>query len=338
LNRIGGMSFQFDATARNADQAFRLIRVRLAQLFAFFEQVGVTEVNYNGPDDAWVTRCGQRERVTVHALGEVSVTAAVRELASSMGQETMASSVSAMVDARMPGFRFSAILYPVAAHGTSLSIRKHSPRVLGLDDYVAQGLIPPSVAMLLAERVRAGSNMLIGGGTDSGKTTFLNALSREIPVNERVGTIEDTRELALIVPNWLALETNAQRGVSATLCLKALMRNSIDRIICGELRDIEAADFLSSANTGHHGCMATVHCSSAGSAMARLEDLCLKADSNWPLLAIQRNLGRTIHLVAHFRKVAGRRRLNELLEVHGFDAPRSVYETTSIFNHQEPDA
>ena len=332
------MNLQFDASARNADQAFRLIRVRLIQLFAFLDQEGVTEVNYNGPDDAWVTRRGQRERATLCDLGEVTVAAAVRELASSMGQETLASSASAIVDARMPGYRFSAILYPVAAHGTSLSIRRHAPHVLALDDYVARGLLPSCVAALLAERVRKGANMLIGGGTDSGKTTFLNALSREIPATERVGTIEDTRELDLTVPNWLALETNAQRGVSATLCLKALMRNSIDRIICGELRDVEAADFLSSANTGHHGCMATVHCNSAGSAMARLEDLCLKADSNWPLLAIQRNLGRTIQLVAHFRKVAGLRRLNELIEVHGFDAVRGIYDTTTLFNHQESDA
>jgi Flp pilus assembly CpaF family ATPase len=123
--------------------------------------------------------------------------------------------------------------------------------------------------------------------------------------------------------------------VSATLCLKSLMRNSIDRIICGELRDQEAADFLSSANTGHHGCMATVHCNSAAMAMERLEDLCLKAQAHWPLLAIQRNIGRTIHLVAHFKKADGARRLNELIEVHGFDAQRNAYRTTSLFNHPE---
>jgi len=326
---------QFDATARNAEQAFSLIRVRLNGLFELFDTEGVTEVNYNGPDDAWVTRRGSREPAAVSGLNEVTVAAAVRELASSAGQETDASDASAIVDAKMPGFRLCAILFPVASRGTSLSIRKHAPRVLHLADYVAQGLLTANIANLLAAQVRRGANLLIGGGTDSGKTTFLNALGREIPLTERVGTIEDTRELALTVPNWLALETRAQHGVTATLCLKAMMRNSIDRIICGELRDKEAADFLSSANTGHHGCMATVHCNSAALAMERLEDLCLKAESNWPLLAIQRNIGRTIEWVLHFKKIDGVRRLNELIQVHGFDADRRAYQITPLFHYPE---
>lgn len=328
-------TIQLDAAAKNAENAFALIRARLGALFSLFDGEGVTEVCMNGPDQVWITRFGRREEAAVTGISEISASSAVRELASSMGQESVASSTSAIVDAKMPGFRFSAVLAPIASMGTALSIRKHSPRVLSLDDYIKQGVIPPDIAAILADKVKNGANILIGGGTDSGKTTLLNALSREIPATERVGTIEDTRELSLIVRNWLPLETNEQKGVTATLCLKALMRHSIDRIICGELRDGAAAAFISSANTGHHGCMSTVHCNSALSALERLEDLCMQGEANWPLAAIRRNIGRTIHVVAHFKKVDGQRRLNEVIEITGIDPDTSNYRLKPIFNHQE---
>lgn len=326
---------QLDLQATNAARAFTLISTRLAPLFELFNVPGTTEVNFNGPGDVWVTRQGRREMAATAEVSEVTAAAAVRELASSMGQEATASTETAIVDAKMPGYRFSAILSPVASKGTAFSIRKHSPRTLSLSDYVEQGSLTPETAELLSRLVKEGRNMLIGGGTDSGKTTFLNALSREIPADERVGTIEDTRELNLIVENWLPLETNAQRGVTPTLCLKALMRQSPDRIICGELRDGAAADFLNSANTGHHGCMATVHCNSAQLALDRLEDLCIGAEEGRPLLSIQRNIGRTIQVVAHFKKSNGRRLLNELVEVHGFNMGTNTYDTTILFNHKE---
>lgn len=328
-------TLQIDATAKNAEKAFDLIRARLSPLFDLFLQAGVTEVNFNGPDDAWVTRLGIREQANIKGITEVTSSSAVRELASSMGQESVASTSSAIVDAKMPGFRFSAILLPIASKGTCLSIRKHSPRVLSLKDYVEQGVISQEIAQILATKVKDGANILIGGGTDSGKTTFLNALSREIPASDRVATIEDTRELSLIVKNWLALESNAQKGVTATSCLKALMRHSIDRIICGELRDGAASDFISSANTGHYGCMSTLHCNSAQMALERLEDLCLQGDASWPLVAIKRNIGRTIQFVVHFKKANGRRFITELVEIEGINPDTNDYRIKSIFNYLE---
>lgn len=332
------MATQLDFRARVSEAAYRIIAARLTPLFNLFEQDGVTEVNLNGPDDVWITRYGKREKAEVCGVNEATAFSAARELAASMGQEADANSANCFVDAKMPGYRFSAILSPVAYRGTTMSIRKHSPVVLSLADYVEKGVMTQGVADTLSHAVTAGKNILIGGGTDSGKTTFLNALSREIPADERVGTIEDTRELSLAVPDWVPLEYNAQKGVTATMSLKALMRHSPHRIICGELRDEVAADWISSANTGHHGIMATVHTTSAALALERLEDLCLKADSNWPLLAIQRNIGRTIDLVVHFKKHKGRRLLNEIIEVHGFDPVAQTYRFTPLFNHQEPSA
>lgn len=322
---------QLDATALNAARAFDLIRVRLKALFALFDAEGVTEVNLNGPGKTFIVKGGERLHIPTDVIDEVTAASAVRELASSMGQESKASDITGIVDAKMPGFRFSAILSPIATAGTAFSIRKHNPQVLALSDYVTNGGIPVEIAEYLSKQVKSGANILIGGSTDSGKTTFLNALSREIPTTERVATIEDTRELKLIVNNWLALETNAQKHVTATLCLKALMRHSPDRIICGELRDGAAADFISSTNTGHHGCMSTVHCGSAALGLERLEDLCLQGASDWPLLVIKRNIGRSINLVAFFEKRDGIRRLVELVEVHGIDLVSQSYQTKTIF-------
>lgn len=329
------MAIQIDAKKRNAEHAFRLISVRLAPLFAFFEQEGVTEVNLNGASRVRITRNGNRERVEVPEITEITAASAVRELAGTMGQDAEDDSAAAVVDAKMPGYRFSAVLAPISAHGTMLSIRKHNPRVLSLADYIRSGLVDEPTADFIALKVRDGANILIGGATDSGKTTFLNALSREIPENERVGTIEDTRELNLVVDDWFAYETNAQRGITATLMLKAAMRHSPHRLICGEVRDGVAADFIDSTNTGHHGCMATVHCTSAYSALERMEDLCLKGESDAPLLAHQLKIGRAIHYVVHLKKVDGVRRLSEILEVGGYDPSTMTYRTKPIYSLKE---
>lgn len=329
------MAVQIDTQKRNAEHAFKLISVRLASLFSFFEQEGVTEVNLNGNSRVFITRYGNREPVLVPEIPEITVAAAVRELAGTMGQDAEANSAAAIVDAKMPGYRFSAVLAPVASNGTMLSIRKHNPRVLSLEDYIKSGLVDRPMADLIATKVREGANILIGGATDSGKTTFLNALSREIPPNERVGTIEDTRELNLAVEDWFPYETNAQRGITATLMLKAAMRHSPHRLICGEVRDGVAADFIDSTNTGHHGCMATVHCTSAYSALERMEDLCLKGESDAPLLAHQLKIGRAINYVVHLKKVDGVRRLSEIVEVAGYDPSRMAYRTKPLYSLQE---
>jgi pilus assembly protein CpaF len=332
---MSSQSYQIDLTAKNASTAFNLIRARLLDLFDLLDEPGVTEVKLNGRSGVFITKSGRRMRVEDVPITEIAVTSAVIELASSMGQEAVASTPSGNVDAKMPGYRLSAILHPIASNGTLLTIRKHSPQVLSLGFYVSQGLIPETIAEFLRKKVVEGANIVIGGGTDSGKTTFLNALSREIPKEEAVLTIEDTRELSLVVDNWQPLETNASRGVTATLLLKAAMRQSPDRIICGELRDGCAADFISSANTGHHGCMATVHCDSAALALERLEDLVLQSETPWPYIAAQRNIGRAVDLVIHFKKENGKRLLTAILEVERFDPLTSMYSVKPIFNHQE---
>jgi pilus assembly protein CpaF len=184
---------------------------------------------------------------------------------------------------------------------------------------------------MLAKAVREGKNILAGGSTDTGKTTLLNALSREIPRNAAVLTIEDTLELNLIVPNWRQLETNAQKGLTATVLVEYGMRASPDRILVGELRGREAAAFLEAANTGHSGCMASLHCNSAYDALARLEVLVLRADLGWPLPAIRQQIASTIDLVIHMARINGKRVLSEVAEIKSYIPDLGRYELDYLY-------
>lgn len=291
----------------------------MGPVFRLFDDAPeITEITINAPDEIYMTMRGRKSRVDGMQLPEADVASAIRELASSMGNDARPETPQAIVHAKLPGYRFAALLAPTATKGSAMAIRRHSPRVLSLDDYVASGTMPSDVADVIRHHVKVGSNMLVSGSTDSGKTTLLNAISREIPKDVRVGTIEDTRELQLAVDNCLYTETNTQKGLTATKLVEFLMRASPERIILGELRGPEAAAFLEAANTGHNGCMASLHCNSAYDALARLEILTLRADLGWPLEAIRQQIASTIRVVVHMARVSGRRMLNEVALIDGY--------------------
>ena len=320
-----------DNRALNEQRVFDLVQHRLRDLFSLFERDGVTEVAVNGPREIWVTEHGRRHQVRDFVISEETVASALRELASGMGGEARAETAKAIVSAKMPGYRFAGLLWPTASKGSAISIRKHASRVFTLDEYVAQGSVPAEMAQLIRGLVVEGANMLVTGSTDTGKTTLLNAVSREIPSTECVVSIEDTRELQLIVPNWRPLETNAQKELTATRLLEFTMRSSPDRIILGELRGAEAAVFLEAANTGHHGCMASLHCNSAFDALARLEVLTLRAGLDWPLQAIRQQIASTIQVVIHMARVEGRRVLNEVARIRGVTDSTGKYDVEFLF-------
>jgi len=326
-----------DPRKENEHRAFESVKIRLGTVFELFEEQGVTEVNINGCDDIWISRFGKRVQMEGMKLEEIDLNMALRALASAMGQDVSPDDSRCMVHAKMPGYRFAGCLAPTSSRGTSISIRKHSPRVLALSDYVKSGQMPQAIADWLADQVKIGSNILIGGGTDSGKTTFLNALSREIPADERVATIEDTRELTILVPNWIPFEYNKQAGITAQLCVDMCMRSSPDRIIAGELKDETAANFLEAANTGHHGCMATTHANSSYESLARVELLTLRAGLGWPLPAIRQQVASTIHAVVHLRKRNGRRELNEVARIVGYDHSVERYKLELVHSVDNPE-
>ena len=326
---------QLDARMLNADRVSALVRHRLSAVFELFDNPEVTEVSINCGDEIWITKAGRRERAPQVRLTEVDISSAIRELAGAMGQDARPETPSAIVHAKLPGLRFAGVLGPTAGKGSALSIRKHAKKVFTLDQYVAAGSIPAAAGQQLRQWVREGKNMLVCGSTDTGKTTLLNALSREIPGDERVLTIEEPRELQLVTPNWIPLEANVQKALTPTLLVELCVRKSPDRILLGELKGPEAAAFLEAANTGHHGCMASLHCNSAYDALARLEVLTLRAGLDWPLAAIRQQIASTIHVIVHMGKADGMRRLNEVALVRGYDAVTSRYDVEWIYRRAD---
>ena len=322
-----------DPRRKLESDAAAAIKVRLKALFDLFDaDPAVTEVNINGVTGVFVTRKGKREEVVGLIFEEHVLAAALRAVASSMGQECQAETETGVVTGKLPGYRFSGALYPMAACGTSISIRKHNPKVLTIDDYVASGTLDQETADLLIEMVRDGKTILVGGGTDSGKTTFLNMLSRLIPEDARVGSIEDTRELKLLVKNWYPLEYNKQKGYDATLCVETMMRSSPDRIILGEMRDEVAAAFIEAANTGHEGSMATVHANTARATLERVEMLTLRAGLGWSIEAIGKAIAIAINVVVHLKKLrTGERVVTEIIEITGYDYAAREYRTNTLY-------
>jgi pilus assembly protein CpaF len=216
---------------------------------------------------------------------------------------------SPMCDARLPdGSRVNVVVPPLAVDGPCMTIRRFRPHGFSLDDLVANGTMPPAVAEFLADCVRCRASVLVSGGTGSGKTTTLNALSGAIPDGERIVTVEDAAELALRQEHVVRLEARPPNVEGrGQVTIRALVRNALrmrpDRIVVGEVRGGEALDMLSALTTGHEGSLTTVHATSAAEALRRIETLALMADVGLPHEAIRDQVGAAIELVVHQRRM-----------------------------------
>lgn len=294
----------------------------------------VQEVMINGPDNVWVERNGRLE-ITNRALSKIEIDGAIHVLGRMNRKDVNENTSDALIDARLEGFRIAACIQPISVRGPSISIRKHSPVILSLDDYVGQGAINEEDKALLKSIVTSHKNCLVVGGTSSGKTTFLNALVREIPHEERVVTIEDTQELQVSVPNWVPFEANEQSKVTTRMLLKQSLRYRPDRILVGEVRGAEAYDLMQAANTGHDGVMATLHASSAARGLTRFETLILTADVNWPLDAIRVSIADTFHYVMFLARRNGKRQLEQILQMQGYDHATGKYQYNLIIDRKE---
>lgn len=246
----------------------------------------VQEIMINGPDDVWVEERGASRRLDV-TLSHISIASAIDVLARIAGKTADKDGSNAIIDARLEGLRFAAALETVSSKGPSICIRRHSPVLLSMEDYVSMGALDPRRCALILEAVERRKNILVSGSTSSGKTTALNAMIVLIPPDERVVSIEDTRELQVKAPNWVAFEANEQAGIAIRHLVRLALRYRPDRIIVGEVRGAEAFDLMQAMNTGHDGGLATIHANSARDALARLEGLVLTTpDVDWPLEAI----------------------------------------------------
>jgi pilus assembly protein CpaF len=282
----------------------------------------VTDILINGPRAVYVERRGRLEMTSVVFHDEQHLLEIVQRIANRVGRRIDES--SPMVDARLPdGSRVNAVIRPLALDGALVSIRRFSARPLQASDLIARKSVTSEIINFLAACVRARLNILISGGTGSGKTTFLNMLSGYIPEDERIATIEDAAELQLQQPHVARLETRPPnlegKGEVAT---RDLVRNALrmrpDRIIVGECRGAEAFDMLQAMTTGHDGGMTTIHANNTRDAIGRLEMLIGMAGFDFPIWFIHRHIAAAINIVVQCSRTAGgARKVVQISEVTG---------------------
>jgi pilus assembly protein CpaF len=245
-----------------------------------------------------------------------------------------------MVDARMPdGSRVNAVVPPVALDGSLLTIRKFATDPFSVGDLVSFGTLTSPVAALLDACVRARLNIVISGGTGSGKTTTLNVLSSFVPADERIVTIEDAAELQLRQEHVLRMESRPPNLESrGEIAIRDLVRNALrmrpDRIIIGEVRDGAALDMLQAMNTGHDGSITTVHANSPRDSLSRLETMVLMAGIELPQRAIREQMASAINLIIHQARLKdGTRRITHITEVDGMEGPVVTLQDLFLFDY-----
>jgi pilus assembly protein CpaF len=299
----------------------------------------ISEVMVNGPDRIFIEKAGFIEMVRGVCLGEKSLMVAVKNIARRLGDDISES--KPILDSRLPdGSRVAAVIPPCSVNGVTLTIRKFNARHFGVEDLVQAGTLEQSLANQLENYILARKNILIAGGTGSGKTTMLNVLGKFIPPDERILLIEDTSEIHLAQDNLVRFEArqpqNSLPAVTIRDLLKASLRHRPDRIILGEIRGGEAFDLLQLLNTGHSGSLSTVHATSARQGLARFTSCVLQSGVDLPYRAIKTNVGDSVNVVVHLERRPGRRFVSEVVEIHGYDPDRDEYNYSFIFEcHQE---
>jgi len=300
----------------------------------------ISEVMVNGPDRVFIEKNGFVEPVTGLRLGEKSLMVAVKNIARRLGDDISES--KPILDSRLPdGSRVAAVIPPCSVNGVTLTIRKFNARHFGVEDLVQAGTLERGLANQLEAYVLARKNILIAGGTGSGKTTMLNALGKFIPSDERVLLIEDTSEIHMGQDNLVRFEARQPQpdlpGVTIRELLKAALRHRPDRIILGEIRGGEAFDLLQLLNTGHSGSLSTVHATSARQGLARFTSCVLQSGVDLPYRAIKTNIGDSLNVVVHLERRPGRRFVSELVEIRGYDPDNDEYNYGFIFDgHKDP--
>jgi pilus assembly protein CpaF len=285
----------------------------------------VSEIMVNGPYDVWVERQGRLSRTPVRFTDDHHLRRIISKMVATVGRRI--DEASPMVDARLSdGSRINATIPPLSLSGPLLTIRKFGKQRMDMKALIGRGALAPESADLLSRCVQARLNILIAGGTGSGKTTMLNALSASIPDGERILTIEDAAELSLNQRHVLRLEARpANIEGDGAISIRDLVRNSLrmrpDRIVIGEVRGAEALDMLQAMNTGHDGSLSTLHANSPRDALARLETMVLMGGYDLPLRAVREQIASALDLLIQIERMAdGSRRVTAITEVQRMEA------------------
>lgn len=298
----------------------------------------ISEIMVNGPERIFIERAGIMQAVPEVTLTAKSLEVAVRNIARRLGDDI--SEEKPILDSRLPdGSRVAAVIPPCSLQGVTLTIRKFNAKHFGVEDLIQIGTLTPEVAEVLQNAVVNRQNILISGGTGTGKTTLLNLLANFIPQDERILVIEDTAEIQINSPNLIRFEARRdQEGMPAVRIrdlLKASLRHRPDRILLGEIRGAEAFDLLQLLNTGHSGTISTVHANSALQALSRFTSCVLQSNVELPYRAIKSNIGDSLNFLVHIERRPGRRFVSEVLRIEGYDPERDGYKIEPVFGKEQ---
>ncbi|MGF6768583.1 pilus assembly protein CpaF [Paraburkholderia sp. GAS199] len=322
------------------ESAVQLFFASVAPLREYFAAPDVAEIMVNNFDNVWVERRGEMHRLNL-TLNQATLNGAILALAASVEKSARAGTAQGIINAGHKGLRIAAVMRPTAIDGHALSIRKHNEKKLTLDDYVTNGafsrvhaarehnddeIFHPGIEneelmAAVRELIVRRRNVLVAGGTSTGKTTFLNALATQIPDDQRVITIEDTMELKLAVPNLVRFLSNPDKGVTTQALVALSLRFRPDRILVGEVRAGEAFDFIQALSTGHDGGLGSIHSNDARGGLSRLESLAMLGippGSRWDLADMRKAIADCFHYVIHLRRTGELRHLSEIVEIKGF--------------------
>jgi pilus assembly protein CpaF len=297
----------------------------------------VTEVMVNGPESVYVERAGRIERTNASFVDETHLRRIIDKIVSQVGRRI--DEATPMVDARLPdGSRVNAVIHPLAIGGPFLTIRKFSKDPYQIDDLIRFGTLNAHSARFLQACVVGRLNVIVSGGTGTGKTTTLNVLSSFIPADERIVTIEDAKELQLNQEHVLAMEARPPNIEGKGLvAIRDLVRNALrmrpDRVVVGECRGGEALDMLQAMNTGHDGSITTIHSNSPRDTLSRIETMTLMAGFDLPVRAIREQMASALDLIVHLTRLRdGTRRITHVTEVQGMEGDVITLQDVFLFD------
>jgi pilus assembly protein CpaF len=294
----------------------------------------ISDIMINGDRGVFFEKYGEMQQALGVTVREQSLQVAARNIARSLGDDI--SEEKPILDSRLPdGSRVAVVLAPVSVGGTTLTIRKFQNKRYDAEELVRIGTLPAEVLLELKTAVLARQNVLISGGTGTGKTTLLNALAAFIPDEERVIVIEDTSEVQIDKPNLVRFEERKAQPDLPAVTIRELVRATLrmrpDRILLGEVRGGEAFDLLQALNTGHSGTLSTIHANSGALALTRFSTCVLMSGIELPHKAVRSNIGEALNLVAHIDRRQGKRSLTELLRIKSYDPSADRYEFETIY-------
>ena len=338
--QLQGLYVPIEQWALIVKQVYSAIR-GFGLLDAIMADDDITEVMINGPEDIFIEKKGCLQKLDQSFESESRLEDIVQKIVGLAGREV--NQANPIVDTRLPdGSRVNVVLPPIARNGATVTIRKFSKTPMTIEQLIKFGSITQDIANVLEKLIRAKYNIIICGGTGSGKTTFLNALSNYIPKEERVITIEDSAELQIVgIDNLVSLETrNANASGAGQITIRDLIKSSLrmrpERIVVGEVRGAEALDMLQAMNTGHDGSLSTGHANSTKDMLSRLETMVLQGAEGLPLEAVRQQIASAIDIIIHLSRLRDHsRKTMEITEVIGYENGEIILNPLYRFEEDE---